>query len=74
MNTIRVYTVDNTANHDDCMQALADANIYLAVDVNTPKYSLNQLQPEKSYNPFYLQSVFATIDAFAGYTNTSTLR
>lgn len=70
MNTIRVYTVDNTANHDDCMQALADANIYLAVDVNTPKYSLNQLQPEKSYNPFYLQSVFATIDAFAGYTNT----
>lgn len=25
LNTIRVYTVDNTANHDECMNALADA-------------------------------------------------
>ena len=25
LNTIRVYTVDNSANHDQCMAALADA-------------------------------------------------
>lgn len=70
LNTIRVYTVDNSANHDQCMSALADAGIYLALDVNTPKYSLNRADPSTSYNPTYLQSIFATIDVFAGYTNT----
>lgn len=70
LNTIRVYTVDNSANHDECMSALADAGIYLALDVNTPKYSLNRAEPGESYNPTYLQSIFATIDVFAGYTNT----
>jgi 1,3-beta-glucanosyltransferase GAS5 len=43
LNAIRVYTVDNSANHDVCMQALADANMYLILDVNTPQYSLNRL-------------------------------
>ncbi|KAI7015365.1 1,3-beta-glucanosyltransferase [Hortaea werneckii] len=70
LNTIRVYTVDNSKNHDKCMSALADAGIYLALDVNSPKYSLNRAEPEVSYNSDYLQSVFATIDAFAGYSNT----
>ncbi|KAH9840358.1 Glycoside hydrolase [Teratosphaeria destructans] len=50
LNTIRVYTIDNSANHDDCI--------------------LNRVSIAESYNPTYLQSVFATIDAFAGYTNT----
>lgn len=70
LNAIRVYTVDNTASHDDCMNALADAGIYLILDVNTPKYSLNRADPNPSYNAVYLQSIFATIDKFANYTNT----
>jgi len=70
INTVRVYTVDNTANHDACMAALANAGIYLALDVNTPDYSLNRADPAPSYNAVYLQSLFATIDAFANYTNT----
>ena len=70
LNTIRVYTVDNSKNHETCMSALADAGIYLALDVNNPLYSLNRQDVAKSYNPTYLQSVFATIDAFAGYSNT----
>jgi hypothetical protein len=55
------------------MKALSDANIYLAVDVNTPHYSLNRVfdySTRASYNEVYLQSVFATIDAFAKYDNT----
>lgn len=52
------------------MNALAAAGIYLALDVNTPKYSINQDSPAKSYNAEYLQSIFATIDAFHGYSNT----
>lgn len=70
INAIRVYTVDNTANHDKCMSALADAGIYLILDVNTPKYSINRANPGPSYNTAYLQSIFATIDAFQKYTNT----
>lgn len=52
------------------MNALADAGIYLVLDVNTPKYSLNRGDPNPSYNEHYLQSVFATIDVFAKYDNT----
>lgn len=70
VNTVRIYTVDNTANHDVCMNALAAAGIYLVLDVNTPKYSLNRATPAPSYNAVYLQNIFATIDAFAGYPNT----
>jgi len=73
INTVRVYTVDNSASHDACMKLLADAGIYLALDVNSPMYSLNRLNEESiqiSYNAAYLQSIFATIDVFAKYDNT----
>lgn len=70
LNTVRVYTVDNTANHDACMSALAAADMYLVLDVNTPLYSLNRATPAPSYNSVYLQNIFATIDSFANYTNT----
>jgi hypothetical protein len=42
INTVRIYTVDNSKSHDDCMKILADAGIYLALDVNSPAYSLNR--------------------------------
>ncbi|KAA8565247.1 hypothetical protein EYC84_010975 [Monilinia fructicola] len=51
------------------MTALAAAGIYLVLDVNTPLYSLNRATPAVSYNSVYLQNIFATIDAFANYTN-----
>jgi hypothetical protein len=70
INTVRIYTVDNTANHDVCMGLLADAGIYLALDVNTPKYSIRRDKPQKSYNKVYLQSIFATVEVFAKYDNT----
>lgn len=70
LNTIRVYSVDNSKDHDECMNALADAGIYLVLDVNTPKYSLNRASPRESYNDVYLQSVFATVEMFAKYPNT----
>lgn len=70
INTVRVYSVDNSKNHDDCMNALAAAGIYLVLDVNSPKYAINRADPKSSYNDVYLQNVFATIDAFANYDNT----
>jgi len=70
VNTIRVYSTDNAKNHDECMKLLADAGIYVVFDANNPKYSINRNDPHGSYNELYLQSVFATIDAFAKYENT----
>ncbi|KXG46210.1 Glycoside hydrolase, superfamily [Penicillium griseofulvum] len=70
LNTIRVYSVDNSKDHDECMNALAEAGIYLVLDVNTPKYSLNRKDPEISYNDVYLQYIFATMEKFAKYDNT----
>lgn len=71
INTIRIYTIDNSQNHDEAMTLLDEAGIYLALDANTPDYSLNReslASLHASYNDVYLQSVFATIDAFAGYS------
>lgn len=70
LNTIRVYHVDNSKNHDECMKALAEAGIYLVLDVNTPKYSINRADPDPSYNDVYLQYIFATVEMFAKYDNT----
>ena len=70
LNTIRVYSVDNSKDHDECMNALADAGIYLVLDVNTPKYSINRKEPKQSYNDVYLQYIFATVEMFAKYKNT----
>ncbi|KAK6217406.1 glycolipid anchored surface protein [Colletotrichum tabaci] len=70
INTIRVYSVDNSKDHKECMQQLADAGIYLVADVNSPKYSINRADPHPSYNAVYLQSVFATVEEFAKYDNT----
>lgn len=69
INAIRVYTVDNSADHKKCMTMLQDAGIYVILDVNTPKNSINRADPAPSYNAAYLQSVFATIDAFKDYPN-----
>ena len=52
------------------MGLLADAGIYLALDLNTPKYSINRANPQQSYNKVYLQSIFATVEMFAKYDNT----
>lgn len=70
INTLRVYAIDNTKDHHECMDALANAGIYVALDVNNYLYSINREDAPSSYNARYLQSVFATVDIFAKYDNT----
>lgn len=75
INLIRIYTVDNSGNHDEAMKMLDEAGIYLALDASTPDYSLNRESLEtlhQSYNAEYLQHLFSTIDAFAGYSEYPT--
>ena len=43
-NTIRVYHVDATANHDDCMTAFANEGIYLFLDLDTFDTQFNQVR------------------------------
>ncbi|KAM3586808.1 1 3-beta-glucanosyltransferase gel4 [Umbelopsis sp. WA50703] len=68
LNTIRVYEIDPTKNHDACMNAFASAGIYLLLDIATPKHSINRVTPE--YDLTLYRSFVAAIDAFAGYSNT----
>lgn len=70
VNVIRVYSTDNSKDHSECMNLLADAGIYVVLDANNPLYSINREKPGPSYNPTYLQSIFATIDEFGKYDNT----
>lgn len=70
VNTVRVYSIDNSKSHDDCMSALEDAGIYLVADVNSNGYSINRNDPKTSYNAAYLQSVFATVQVMSQYNNT----
>ncbi|KAK9765873.1 40S ribosomal protein S27 [Basidiobolus ranarum] len=67
LNTIRVYQVDHTLNHDECMKALEDAGIYLVLDIATPTYSINRKDPE--YDIDLLDNYKKTADAFAKYNN-----
>ncbi|KAI9292190.1 hypothetical protein K502DRAFT_95019 [Neoconidiobolus thromboides FSU 785] len=67
INTIRVYEVDPTKNHDDCMKLLEQNNIYVALDLPVPKYSINRADP--SYTLDILNHYKQNVDAFIKYTN-----
>ncbi|KAJ1658858.1 1,3-beta-glucanosyltransferase [Dispira simplex] len=64
-NAIRVpenYT-DSSADHKDCMNQLADANINVFLDIA----AVNATKP--SYDSFMLDGILEKIDAFRNYTN-----
>lgn len=46
VNAIRVYHVDPSADHRGCMDALADAGIYLFVDLDTFETQIEQVFKE----------------------------
>lgn len=72
VNTIRVYNVDPTLNHDDCASIFNAAGIYMIVDVNGPfsGESINRAEPWTSYFSGYLTRIFGVVENFKGYPNT----
>ena len=66
-NTIRVYHVDPTANHDGCMSAFAAAGIYLFVDLDT--FDTAFIQEDPYWNQTQLTAFQAVLDTFHGYDN-----
>ncbi|KAL8963791.1 MAG: hypothetical protein Q9183_004954, partial [Haloplaca sp. 2 TL-2023] len=67
-NTIRVYAVDPTENHDECMQMLADAGIYVVADLGEPATSINRDTPQ--WNQEVYSRYAAVVDDLSQYTNT----
>jgi len=70
VNTIRVYNLDPTANHDECASIFNAAGIYMALDVNSPFESIHLDNPAPSYTKGYLSRVFAMVENFKSYPNT----
>lgn len=73
VNSIRVYNLAPSANHDECASIFNAAGIYMILDVNSPleNGSLNRAAPWESYNPTYMAQVFGVIEAFKNYPNTA---
>lgn len=67
-NTVRVYALDPTANHDQCMQLLSDVGIYVIADLGEPKNSINRDTPQWN-QPIYSRYT-AVVDNMMKYSNT----
>ncbi|KAF2703692.1 carbohydrate-binding module family 43 protein [Pleomassaria siparia CBS 279.74] len=66
-NVIRVYAIDPTKNHDDCMQQLASADIYVIADLGEPSISIQSDDP--SWDVTLYQRYTGVIDALSKYKN-----
>jgi hypothetical protein len=66
-NSIRVYHVDPTADHTDCMKTFADAGIYLWLDLDTFNTQINQEGAQ--WNVTQRDAFGAVMDAFHSFDN-----
>lgn len=66
-NTIRVYAVDPTADHSQCMSMLQAAGIYVILDLSEPATSINRDTPAWD-NTLYSRYT-SVIDTFQKYNN-----
>lgn len=67
VNLIRVYSVDPLAKHDVCMNALAEAGIYVISDLSEPYTSINRKSPTWDTDSF--DRYKAVVDSLAKYNN-----
>ncbi|MCJ1470591.1 hypothetical protein MMC07_009237 [Pseudocyphellaria aurata] len=72
INTVRVYNLDPSLDHNLCASIFNAVGIYMLLDVNSPlpNQSLNPKDLKNSYNADYLQRVFAVVEAFHNFPNT----
>jgi len=66
-NLISVYAVDPTQDHSDCMNMLADAGIYVLLDLANSSYAINRASP--AWDVSLYDHYTSVVDEFASYTN-----
>lgn len=66
-NVLRVYAIDPTANHDDCMEQLASADIYVIADLGEPGTSI--ISDDPSWDVTLYQRYTGVIDSLSKYKN-----
>ncbi|KAL9604407.1 MAG: hypothetical protein Q9219_000595 [cf. Caloplaca sp. 3 TL-2023] len=67
VNTIRVYEVDSTRSHDECMSSFADAGIYVIIGLSGSDAIISGYQPEWTLEMYMYFT--KSLDAFAKYDN-----
>lgn len=63
-----MYAIDPEKDHDGCMNALAEAGIYVIADLSQPGESINRDDPE--WNTVLYKRYTSVIDELAQYDNT----
>ncbi|KAF2031508.1 beta-1-3-glucanosyltransferas-like protein [Setomelanomma holmii] len=66
-NVVRVYAIDPTKNHDDCMSQLATAGIYVIADLGEPSVSIQSNNPE--WDVTLYSRYTGVVDALQKYKN-----
>ncbi|CCF57644.1 hypothetical protein KAFR_0C06480 [Kazachstania africana CBS 2517] len=66
-NVIRVYALNTSLDHTECMEALNDAGIYVIADLSSPSESINRDDPTWTLELF--QRYKDVVDVMANYTN-----
>ena len=67
-NTIRTYAIDPTQDHSACMNAFANAGIYVISDLSEPGLSINRNDPQ--WNAELYARYTSVVDTLSSYTNT----
>lgn len=67
INTVRVYQVDPTKNHDVCMNAFASHGIYVLADLSEPQRSISQCLPTWDVDLF--KRYTDVVDSLHKYSN-----
>ncbi|OBT69071.1 hypothetical protein VE03_01270 [Pseudogymnoascus sp. 23342-1-I1] len=67
-NVIRVYAIDPTKDHKECMTLLEKAGIYVIQDLSNPQNSIERDSP--SWTTSLFEGYAAVIDEMSQYTNT----
>ncbi|MCJ1430073.1 1,3-beta-glucanosyltransferase gas1, partial [Sticta canariensis] len=66
-NVIRTYYIDTSRDHSNCMALFAQAGIYVMVDLMTPGYVIDLLNP--IWNDVLYNQYTSVIDTMHNYTN-----
>lgn len=66
-NVIRVYALNTSQDHTQCMEALAEAGIYVIADLSEPDLSIDRDDP--TWTITLLNRYTSVVDNFHNYTN-----